>query len=120
MDLWRVHRSKELQDCLKANYPDIIVDFVPGGCTGKFQPCDVAINRPLKHSVRRSFHQDVVDEVRRQMREAEKNKEPLTVTFDRTKKNMRNQSVGWLWDAYQTVNDETLVKRVSQTFACML
>ncbi|KAJ7926600.1 hypothetical protein B0H13DRAFT_1862060 [Mycena leptocephala] len=33
------------------------------------------------------------------------------VTFDRTKKNMRNQSVGWLWDAYQTVNDETLVKK---------
>jgi hypothetical protein len=62
----------------------------------------------------------MVDEVRGQMREPEKNKEPLTVTFDRMKKNMYNQSVGWLWDAYQTVNDETLVKKVSQTFTCML
>ena len=33
---------------MKENYPFIKLVFVPGGCTGNFQPADVVLQRPLK------------------------------------------------------------------------
>jgi hypothetical protein len=43
IDVWSVHRSNEFLDWMSAKHPTIIVDFVPGGCTGVAQPCDVGI-----------------------------------------------------------------------------
>ncbi len=43
IDVWSVHRSKEFRRWMHTNHPNIIVDFVPGGCTGVHQPCDVGI-----------------------------------------------------------------------------
>ncbi|KAF8836369.1 hypothetical protein BDN67DRAFT_911297, partial [Paxillus ammoniavirescens] len=36
--------------------------FVPGGCTGIAQPCDVGIQHPFKLAVRWSQHADIVEE----------------------------------------------------------
>ncbi|KJA29084.1 hypothetical protein HYPSUDRAFT_104579, partial [Hypholoma sublateritium FD-334 SS-4] len=33
IDVWSVHRSEEFRTWMKINHPDIILDFVPGGCT---------------------------------------------------------------------------------------
>lgn len=110
MDLWAVHRSKEFGDWMEEHYPDIIINFVPGGCTPKFQPCDVGINRPFKHAIRRSFHQDMVSEYLRKIGDAKKS--GVQVNFDRKLKSLRNQSVGWMWDAWQEINDPDLVKTV--------
>ncbi|KAF9545737.1 hypothetical protein CPC08DRAFT_613596, partial [Agrocybe pediades] len=33
IDVWLVHRSVEFCDWMKQNYPNIILDYVPGGCT---------------------------------------------------------------------------------------
>jgi hypothetical protein len=60
IDVWSVHQSKEFQNGMKTRYPNIIVDFVPGGCTGVWQACDVGIQRIFKHSLKRSYHEDVV------------------------------------------------------------
>ena len=62
IDVWSVHRSEEFQGWMKRNHPSIILDFVPGGCTGVHQPCDVGIQRPLKLSIRKSYHEDIVAE----------------------------------------------------------
>jgi hypothetical protein len=43
IDVWSVHRSKEFRRWLRANHPTIILDYVPGGCTGVWQACDVGI-----------------------------------------------------------------------------
>ena len=59
IDMWSVHCSEEFRVWMKANHPNIILDFVPGGCTGVHQPCDVGIQRPLKLSIR---HEDIVAE----------------------------------------------------------
>jgi hypothetical protein len=40
-DCWSVHKSKEFLDWMKNRHPRIIVLFVPGGCTGVWQPLDV-------------------------------------------------------------------------------
>ncbi|KAF9555305.1 hypothetical protein CPC08DRAFT_617115, partial [Agrocybe pediades] len=33
IDVWSVHRSVEFRDWMRNNYPNIILDYVPGGCT---------------------------------------------------------------------------------------
>ncbi|KIJ33779.1 hypothetical protein M422DRAFT_120251, partial [Sphaerobolus stellatus SS14] len=34
IDVWSVHRSKEFRGFMSSTYPWIILDYVPGGCTG--------------------------------------------------------------------------------------
>ena len=63
IDVWSVHRSKSFRNWLRSKHPTIILSFVPGGCTGVFQPCDVGIQRPFKLSLKRSYHEDVVSEI---------------------------------------------------------
>jgi hypothetical protein len=43
INVWSVHRSNEFRNWMKEYHPWIILDFVPGGCTGVHQPCDVGI-----------------------------------------------------------------------------
>jgi hypothetical protein len=54
IDVWSVHRSAEFLDWMREYHPEILIDFVPGGCTGIGQPLDVGINRPFKHAVGRT------------------------------------------------------------------
>ena len=34
IDVWSVHRSKEFHEWMSQKHDDIIMDFIPGGCTG--------------------------------------------------------------------------------------
>ena len=43
LDVWKVHRSREFTGWMAEHYPWIILEFVPAGCTGIWQPCDVGI-----------------------------------------------------------------------------
>jgi hypothetical protein len=43
INVWSVHRSNEFRDWMKEYHPRIILNFVPGNCTGVHQPCDVGI-----------------------------------------------------------------------------
>jgi hypothetical protein len=106
IDVWSVHRSKEFRAWMKKNYENIIVDFVPGGCTGVAQPCDVGIQRPFKQSLKRSYHEAVVNEVLECMA---KNK---PVAIDKGIKKIRDRAPTWLWNAYKTINNPELVKKV--------
>jgi len=44
------------------HHSNIQLDFVPGGCTGLWQPCNVGIQRLLKHEIRRAVRADVIVE----------------------------------------------------------
>ncbi|KAG6863217.1 hypothetical protein C0991_007362 [Blastosporella zonata] len=110
IDVWSVHRSKEFITWMKTNHPNIILDFVPGGCTGVAQPCDVGIQRPFKLSTKRSYHEDVVEDFVDQM----KNSTGLTTLMVEKRLGiMRDRSVRWLWNAYKALNREDLVKKAS-------
>ena len=93
---------------MKANHPNIILDYIPDGCTSVAQPCDIGIQRPFKLSVKQSYHEDVVNEVTAQL----KAKVDM-VALDCHLPIMRDQSTHWLWNAYQALNVESLGKRVS-------
>ena len=107
IDVWSVHRSNEFRYWMQKNHLNIILDYVPGGCTGAHQPCDVGIQRPLKLSMRKSYHEDVVNEFLSELNKGNNSpslKDALGV--------IRDRSVRWLWNAYNTVNNKALVKKV--------
>lgn len=108
IDVWSVHRSREFRNWMKTNHPNIILHFIPGGCTGVFQPCDVGIQRIMKHSLKRSCHHDLVEEILGQVDTGKQQ-----VTIDKTVGVLRDRTVTWLWNAYGTLNHEHIVRKVS-------
>jgi hypothetical protein len=52
IDCWSVHKSAEFLGWLKKTHKNIIVIFVPGGCTGIWQPLDVGIQWVIKLSIK--------------------------------------------------------------------
>src|SRR5258708_24128065 len=51
------------------NYPWIILDYIPGGCMGLWQPCDVGIQHILKLAVKHSQQTTVIHKVYSQMQQ---------------------------------------------------
>ena len=113
IDVWSVHRSKEFRGWMHKNHPTIYVDYVPGGCTGAFQACDVGIQRPLKLSLRKSYHEDIVQEILSQLDD-----DSQAPTIDDSLGIVRDRSVRWLWNAYQALSDPALVKKVRNFGIC--
>lgn len=112
LDVWSVHQSEEFRNWMLANHPSIILDFVPGSYTGVHQPCDVGIQRPLKLSVKKSYHEDVVEDLLSQANQGTsmpKLKEGI--------KDLRDRSPRWMWNTYKALSNEQLVKKVGQSFS---
>ena len=108
IDVWSVHRSEMFKTWVNQQHPTIILDYMPGGCTGDAQPCDIGIQRPFKLSIRRSYHEDIVNEVLHHLDSGR----PLT-SLDTRMPTLRDRSPRWLWNAYQAINKPELVKKVS-------
>lgn len=99
---------------MKQHFPWITILYVPGGCTGIFQPLDVGFQRIFKHAIKCAAHADLVDEALAQLSRTEDGDSADSVKFDTSLPTLRNRSVGWLVNAYRKLNDPTLVKKVSQ------
>ncbi|KAF8631364.1 hypothetical protein AX17_005130 [Amanita inopinata Kibby_2008] len=108
IDCWSVHKSAEFRDWMKKNHENIILLFIPGGCTGVWQPLDVGIQQVLKLSLRRSAHRNIVAEVTTHLEGA--NSEEL-IALDVKLGTLRNRSVAWLVRAYQEPDDPDLIKK---------
>lgn len=110
IDCWSVHRSQEFRDYMREKHPTIIVSFVPANLTGLAQPLDVGIQRVLKQSLKRSAHKDIIDETTRHL---ESGKPPASFKLDTTLGTLRDRAVGWMVQAYDDINNESLIKKVS-------
>ncbi|KAG9073772.1 hypothetical protein FS749_014697 [Ceratobasidium sp. UAMH 11750] len=108
IDLWAVHRSQEFRSWMAANYPWIVIHYVPGGCTGHFQACDLLLNRALKVAIQQACHEDVVEET---LSALEAGILPTDVRLDSTVKTLRNRSVRWLVLAHEAINRAELVQK---------
>lgn len=111
IDCWKVHISREFLGWMKATHPRIQILYVPAGCTGLFQPCDVGIQRVLKHALKRASHMDVIKETLHAL-EVDKIA-PEAVMLDKRLGTMRDRSVMWLLKAYDACNNPALVRKVS-------
>ena len=118
IDCWSVHRSREFRDWMRENYPWIFVRYVPGGCTGVIQPCDVGIQRILKHAMKKTALSHIVKET---VAHLNNNKDPGTILLAKVIKVLRNRSVEWLVNGYKAINKPEIVKKVctSHTRTCM-
>jgi hypothetical protein len=109
IDCWSVHKSREFLDWMKKHHPNIVILFVPGGCTGVWQPLDVGVQRLLKLSIKRSAHRDVVEEALQQIRAG---KPPHEIKLDTTVGTLRDRSVGWVVQAIHDLDDVATITRV--------
>jgi hypothetical protein len=87
------------------------VSFVPGGCTGVWQPLDVGIQRVLKLSMQQSAHRDVVKEVQDQL-----TKGVTDIKVDTTVGTLRDRSVGWVVNAIHDLDHPDLILKVCGQF----
>ena len=60
IDCWSVHRSKEFRVWMAAEHPNIQLEYVPNGCTGIWQACDVVIQGVFKHAIRWVARADMI------------------------------------------------------------
>ena len=109
IDCWSVHKSAEFLGWMKENHANIIVIFVPGGCTGIWQPLDVGVQRVMKLSIKRSAHCDIVDEVSAQLASGTKD-----LRLDVTLGTLRDRAVGWVVNAIREISNKVLVCKASQ------
>jgi DDE superfamily endonuclease len=109
LDAWKVHRSKEFTDWIHTEYPWITLEFVPGGCTGLFQPCDVGIQRPLKLAIKHCQQDDMVKATLAQLQSGVSADE---IKFDVSIGVLRDRTVKWLVSAFHQVNKPDVVRQV--------
>jgi hypothetical protein len=108
LDVWSVHRSAEFRLYMRNTWPWITLDFVPGGCTGIWQPCDVGIQRPFKLAIKRAQLEDVVAETMSQLGKDDHNGH---VKLDVTIGTLRKRSVAWLLAAHDAISDAESVRK---------
>jgi hypothetical protein len=109
IDVWSVHSSESFRRWMSSTYPWIILDYVPGGCTGLFQPCDVAIQRPLKQSIGRALSAAVIQEVSEKIAQGV---DPSNIRIDTSLPTLRDRSTDALVQAFKTVNSKSLITKV--------
>lgn len=109
LDIWSVHKSIQFRTWLDQQYPWIKYRFVPGGCTGIAQPCDVGVQRVFKLAVKRAQHADIVEE---SLLLLKKDEAAPVIRLDTTLPTLRDRSLQWLIDGYRAINKPDVVKQV--------
>ena len=109
INCWSVHHSEEFLLWMATFHLTIIIIFVPTGCTGLFQACDVGLQRLLKHSLKVSAHEDVIAEVLEQLKQGN---DVTDVKIDTTLGVLCNRTVHWLWTAYNKLNKPEIITKV--------
>jgi hypothetical protein len=117
LDVWSVHRSIQFHTWLDMTYPWIKYRFVPGGCTGVGQPCDVGIQRPFKLVVKQTQHADIVNE---SLARLTHDSSASLIRLDTTIGTLHDQSLQWVVNGYHAINKPELVKQVFFSFTCIV
>jgi hypothetical protein len=111
LDVWSVHKSIQFRTWLDQHYPWIKYCFVPGGCTGIAQPCDVGVQRPFKLAVKQSQHADIVDESLSLLKKNDA--AAAVIRLDTTLPMLRDILLHWLINGYHAINKPDIVRQVS-------
>ncbi|EUC54439.1 DDE superfamily endonuclease, partial [Rhizoctonia solani AG-3 Rhs1AP] len=108
IDVWSVHRSEKFRDWLATNYPWIILQYVPGGCTGLFQACDVGLQKIAKAAIRQRSLADIINETTMALRNGA---DPTTLVNDKSIGTLRNRSVTWINEAIRAIDKPKLIQK---------
>jgi len=110
IDCWSVHKSDEFMTWMKKKHRNIIVVFVPGSCTGVWQPLDVGIQQVMKQSMKRSAHRDIVDEATVQL---VARTSVGDLKLDTKLGTLRDRLLGWVVNAIHDINNKELITKAS-------
>lgn len=125
LDCWSVHRGKALAAHIKVTFPWLILIFIPANCTcslnylsllyikliyiiAVFQPCDVGLQRVVKHIIRREASKFFVTEVREQLKTGTL---PTNIKLSNQLSILRNQTPSWLMNAIDYLNDNPILAK---------
>ncbi|KEP45194.1 DDE superfamily endonuclease, partial [Rhizoctonia solani 123E] len=108
IDVWSVHRSAAFRNWISETYPWIILQYIPGGCTGIFQACDVALQRVAKAAMRQKALADVINETNALLSDGA---DPTTVVHDKSIKTLRDRSVSWMLEAHRALDNPQLIQK---------
>lgn len=109
LDCWSVHRSRLFRRLVRIRWPWLRLRYIPGGCTGLAQPCDVGMQRPYKLSIKKSQLQDTINET---LAHLEVSEDPSTLKLDSRIGTLRDRSVAWGVKAWNDVNNPELIQKV--------
>ena len=109
LDVWSVHCSVAFQTWLGTNHNWITYLYVPVNCTGIAQPCDVGIQHTLKLAIKQAQHADVVDET---LAHLQAGRDPENIRLNVSIGTLWDQSVGWLVQTYNKINNPSVMKKV--------
>ncbi|KAG9077821.1 hypothetical protein FS749_010233 [Ceratobasidium sp. UAMH 11750] len=108
IDAWSVHRSAEFRNWMAATYPWIALQYIPGGCTGYFQACDVALQRVVKAAIRQQALSDLVSETTEAI---EHGANIETFKNSNVLKTLRDRSVFWMIQGYKAIKNPELIRK---------
>jgi hypothetical protein len=111
IDIYPVHTSQEFREFV-FEIKNIILIFVPGNCTGIFQPQDVGLQRVAKHKLKQSMLEYLV---RCHQEQIAAGITPEKVVFSSSYPVLRDASVRACVDLYEWLLSgagETIIKRV--------
>lgn len=117
-DLYRVHVAEEFRTWLYSKYPFVHLGVVPGGCTGKGQVADIALNRPIKHALKQEFTKWSAGQIQEQITEIKANTPPgkkadlSSVKLDLRVGPLRNLTAVWAAKVHSQVKEmrETILR----------
>jgi hypothetical protein len=107
LDCWSVQMSKEFISWLKEMFPNILLIFVPANCTSIFQPTDVILQRPFKHSFRQQFDEHTSQDIGKQLEE----KDVHSVKLDTKMSILKPLLCTWLHEAWKHINQPIMIKK---------
>jgi hypothetical protein len=105
-DCWSVHRSAEWLSYISNTHPHCHVVFIPAGCTGKAQPADLMLQRPLKHE----FGNRYTDWVTEQLQDIiSAGVEPTQVKLDTGMGVMKPKLVEWMMSSWKLLRSKRVL-----------
>jgi hypothetical protein len=109
LNVWSVHKSWEFRVLVKRRWPWIVLDYVPGGCTGLWQPCDIGIQRPFKLRILQCQLDNIVKETSSYLEQD--NTLPSSLVLDTTIGTLCDCDVRWFVEAFETIQNPALVQK---------
>ena len=110
LDIWSIHASPKFQTWMFDNYPWIILNYIPGGCMGLWQPCDVGIQCILKLAVKHSQQTTVIYKVYSQMQQGIG---ACNISLDTRLSMLRDHVPATLVDVHHSINNAMWIQKVS-------
>lgn len=107
LDIYWCHRCDEFLDWLEKQPVKFFVIFVAANTTSVNQPCDVGLQRPVKHELRRQHMATAILETSAQLQ----SRLPGQVKLDTSLPHLRNQTPRWLYNTYNIVDQTDAAER---------